>query len=122
MNGLVVALLVFCFGGLGSAARYLVHQRVLRDDPSAFPLGTFLVNMLGALLIGVLFGAAVGSELTKVASAGFLGGFTTFSTWIYETERLAVDGYPRGAARNVAISSVVGFLAVALGVLVGQQL
>lgn len=122
MNGLVVALGVFLFGGLGSAARFAVHRGVVRADPRDFPLGTFIVNICGAFLLGLLHGAAVAGGAVEIAGIGFLGGFTTFSTWMYESERLAVDGYASAAARNIAISSAAGLVAVALGVAVGGVL
>lgn len=122
MSPALVAGGVFLFGGLGSAARFAVHKRIVRSHPSEFPLGTFVVNIVGAFLLGLLYGAnAIGSEM-ELAGVGFLGGFTTFSTWMYESERLAVDGYAHGAARNIAISSAVGYLAVVLGVATGQAL
>lgn len=122
MNHALVALGVFFFGGLGSAARFWIHKSIVREHPADFPLGTFVVNILGAFLIGVLFGAHATGDEMKVAATGFLGGFTTFSTWMYESERLAVDGYGQGAVRNVAVSSAVGFLAVTAGVAVGMAL
>jgi CrcB protein len=122
MNGLAVAAGIFLFGGLGSAARFAVHKGIVRSHPSEFPLGTFIVNILGAFLLGLLYGAAAIGDAATFAGVGFLGGFTTFSTWMYESERLAVDGYANGAARNLAVSSAVGYLAVTLGVALGQAL
>jgi CrcB protein len=120
MIGLQVALGVFFFGGLGSVCRWWVHKSIVREHPRDFPLGTFTVNILGAFLIGVMFGAHASADEMKIAATGFLGGFTTFSTWMYESERLVVDGYNHGAARNIVISSAVGFLVVTAGVAVGQ--
>ncbi len=122
MNGVLLALGVFFFGGLGSAARFWIHRAIVRDHPADFPLGTFIVNITGAFLIGLLFGASADGDEMKIAAVGFLGGFTTFSTWMYESEKLAVDGYAHGAVRNVAFSSAIGFLAVTLGVAIGQAL
>jgi CrcB protein len=118
----IVALAVGLFGGLGSVARFAVHRGITREDPSAFPLGTFTVNVLGAFVIGVLYGADADHDLTVIAGLGFLGGFTTFSTWMFESERLNVDGYPIGATRNIAFSVAVGFLGVVAGVAIGQAL
>lgn len=120
MNAAAVALGIFFFGGLGSIIRFWLHRSIVRGHPSEFPLGTFVANIGGAFLIGVLFGAHASGDGLKIAATGFLGGFTTFSTWMYESERLAVDGYAQGAARNLAVSSAVGFLAVTAGVAVGQ--
>lgn len=121
MNGLQLAFAVFFCGGLGSLCRWWIHRSIVLRSPGDFPLGTFIVNVLGAFLIGVLFGADASTDVMKVAGAGFLGGFTTFSTWMYESERLAVDGHGSAATRNVAISSGVGLVAVLIGVVVGKM-
>jgi CrcB protein len=118
----IVALAIGLLGGLGSVARFAVHRGVTREHPSSFPLGTFVVNIAGAFAIGVLFGADAGHDLTLVAGIGFLGGFTTFSTWMFESERLNVDGYPAAAMRNIALSTGLGLLSVVVGVALGQAL
>lgn len=119
---MILAIAIGLLGGVGSVARFAVHRGITREDPSAFPLGTFIVNVLGAFAIGVLFGADVSDDVAWIAGVGFLGGFTTFSTWMFESERLAVDGYPVTAARNIAFSTAVGFLGVVAGVALGQAL
>jgi CrcB protein len=118
----ILALGIGLLGGLGSVARFAVHRGITREDPSAFPLGTFIVNIAGAFALGVLFGADVSDDVAWIFGVGFLGGFTTFSTWMFESERLTVDGYPAAAARNIAFSLALGLLAVALGVWIGQSL
>jgi CrcB protein len=118
----IVSIAIGLLGGLGSVARFAVHRGITRADPSEFPFGTFIVNVLGAFAIGVLFGADANHDLTLIAGVGFLGGFTTFSTWMFESERLTVDGYPVTAARNIAFSTAVGFLGVVAGVALGQAL
>jgi CrcB protein len=120
MNGFVIAIGIGLLGGLGSVARFAIHRGVTRADPRDFPLGTFIVNVLGAFAIGVLFGARGGHDLTLLLGLGFLGGFTTFSTWMFESDRLAIDGSASGLGMNVAISTAAGFAAVTIGVLVGQ--
>lgn len=119
---MIVTIAIGLMGGLGSVARFAVHRGITREDPSAFPLGTFIVNMLGAFAIGVLYGADVNDDVALIAGVGFLGGFTTFSTWMFESERLNVDGYPLTAVRNIAFSTAVGFLGVVAGVALGQAL
>ena len=122
MNSLPLALGVGLFGGLGAVVRFLVHRGVALHDPRDFPLGTFIVNVAGAFAIGVLAGAAVGGDTRLLVAVGFLGGLTTFSTWMFESERLAADGYPRGAVMNIAFSTAVGFAAVAAGHALGAAL
>jgi CrcB protein len=119
---MILAIAVGLLGAFGSVARFAVHRGITREDPSAFPLGTFVVNVLGAFAIGILFGANADHDLTLIAGVGFLGGFTTFSTWMFESERLNVDSYPITAARNIAFSTAVGFLGVVAGVALGQAL
>ncbi len=83
-------------GFLGSIARYSVGQGVNRYWNSAFPLGTFLVNIVGCFLIGLLFGALLKGHLSDTQSrlwiAGFCGGFTTFSSFSYEALSLLENG------------------------------
>jgi CrcB protein len=117
---LLIVVGIGLLGGLGSVARFAIHRGVTRADPRDFPFGTFIVNVLGAFAIGVLFGAHGSHDLTLLLGLGFLGGFTTFSTWMFESERLAIDGAVAGAVRNVAFSTAAGFAAVALGVVVGK--
>jgi CrcB protein len=118
--GIVIA--IGLIGGLGAVCRYMIHGAVVRVNPDDFPLGTFIVNILGSFVAGVLLGAAVGHDVHWLAATAFLGAFTTFSTWMFETERLAADGYARNALVNVLVSSGLGVGAVALGVLVGGAL
>lgn len=120
MNAVLVAIGVGFFGGVGSVARFAVYRGVVRADPRDFPLGTFIVNVAGAFLLGLLFGLHAVHDAMLIAGLGFLGGFTTFSTWMYESERLIVDGYRGGAVRNIAFSTAAGFVAVTLGVLLGR--
>lgn len=122
MSGPVAVLGVATLGGAGSLLRFAVHRAVVRHRPSEFPLATFIVNVVGALLLGLLFGLHVAHDVMLLAGLGLLGGLTTFSTWMYESERLVVDGYRSGALRNVAFSTVAGLAAVALGVAIGGAL
>jgi fluoride exporter len=90
-------LLVAAGGGLGSAARYLLDGAVYRFAPATFPYGTFVVNVLGCLIFGALVGLAedrlaVGTISRVFVLTGILGGFTTFSTFSFETIELLRDG------------------------------
>jgi CrcB protein len=105
-------------GGLGAITRLLLDGSVSASVGRAFPWGTLAVNLSGAFALGVLAGAAVSGDALRLAGTGFLGAYTTFSTWMLETHRLAEDGRGRPAAANVAISVAAG-LAVAW---VGREL
>jgi fluoride exporter len=100
-------------GGLGACARVLLGGAVDRRARRAeyFPWGTLAVNVLGAFALGVLAGAGLGRDAYALAATGFLGGFTTFSTWVVDS-RLLVG---RPAVANLAVSLVLGLLAVWAG-------
>lgn len=80
------------FGALGALARFYVGAAVGARYPSDFPGGTFVVNLSGSFALGMLTGVGLGSDLLMVFGTGFLGGYTTFSTWMVETQRLGEDG------------------------------
>ena len=67
----------------------------------AFPWGTLAVNLSGAFALGAVTGAALGDDATRLLGTGFLGAYTTFSTWMLETHRQAEDGRFAGAALNI---------------------
>ncbi len=113
------ALLVFVGGGVGSVARYLL-SKILNSPSEGIPLGTFIANVLGSLLIGLVLGFAVENEAltenhTLLLATGFCGGFTTFSTFAYENHVLLKTGDFMSFALYTIASFVVGFLAVFLG-------
>jgi fluoride exporter len=113
---------VSVLGGLGSVARVLVDRAVSRISRSPLPLGTLAVNLTGGAVLGVLAGGSFGPNTVLLLGAGFLGGYTTFSTWMFETERLVREGVPRLAALNLAFPATVGLAATGLGWLVGATL
>lgn len=115
-----VALGVAALGALGAVARFLLDGAVSGRAGRGFPLGTLVVNLSGAFALGVLVSAAVSSDTSRLLGTGFLGGYTTFSTWMFESQRLAEDGRARSAALNVAISLLAGVLAAWLGRKVGS--
>ena len=104
-------LFVFLGGGLGAAARYWLSGIVYRWVESDFPYGTLLVNFLGCLLIGLLMALMqdrfqVTTALRIFLTIGILGGFTTFSTFSYETISLFRDSEYFAASANVLVSMV----------------
>lgn len=114
-------LLVGAGGFLGAVARYLLGGWVYRVLPFAgFPYGTLAVNLLGCLLIGFLSGLAearqvLGPEARMFLLIGFLGSFTTFSTFGYETMALARDAEYAGALANIGVHVAAGLVAVWAG-------
>ncbi|MDG1039359.1 MAG: fluoride efflux transporter CrcB [Polaribacter sp.] len=113
-------LLVFIGGGFGSALRFL-FGKFLNNSETGIPYGTFLANVLGSLLIGIILGYAAKSETltqnhTLLLATGFCGGFTTFSTFAYENHVLLKSGDFTSFALYTIASFVVGFLAVFAGI------
>jgi len=109
-------------GGLGALGRFLLDGAVSARAGGRFPWGTLAVNLGGALALGVLAGAAVGGDGLRLAGTGLLGAFTTFSTWAYESHRLAEDGQGRLGAANLLVSLALGLAAVWLGREIGSAL
>jgi CrcB protein len=101
--------------GVGAVARFLLHTAVQRRTASMFPAGTLAVNVLGSLALGVLHGAGVTGDAALLMGTAFLGSFTTFSTWMLETQSLAQEGERDLALVNLALSLALGLAAVALG-------
>jgi CrcB protein len=104
---------------IGAPFRFLVDRWVQRRAGGAFPWGTFVVNASGAVLLGFLTGLALyhglGRRPLAILGVGFCGGYTTFSTFSWETLRLLEDGTPGAAVRNVAGSLAVGLAAATAG-------
>ena len=101
--------------GLGALLRYLVDRAVPRGR---LPWGTLAVNTTGSLVLGV----AVAASSSDVLTVGLLGGYTTLSTYAVETVALAERRRWRGAALNVGLSAVLGLLAAAAGLALGERL
>jgi CrcB protein len=112
---LPVVLGLGALGGLGAVLRFLLDGTVSRRLGRAFPYGTLAVNLSGAAALGVLAGAAVQGDAYKLWGVGLLGGYTTFSTWMLESHRLAEEGRGGLTLINVAGSLVLGVLAAWLG-------
>ena len=109
-------------GGCGAVARFVLDAGVGDRFGRGFPLGTFAVNLTGAFLLGVLSGARLAPEALLVAGTATVGSYTTFSTWMLESQRLAEDGGARALAANLIVSLAGGVLAAALGRAIGGQL
>jgi len=112
-------LLVFLGGGLGSAFRYLIGLALNRSD-FLTPYGTFLVNVLGSFLIGLLAGynlryLNLSHEYQALLIAGFLGGFTTFSSFAFENLVMIQNGRYLLFFAYFITTLIMGLIAVALG-------
>jgi CrcB protein len=109
-------------GGVGAIARFLLDRAVSVRVDSPFPVGTLAVNCLGTAALGILVGATTDSQVLWLFGTGLLGGFTTFSTWAFETHRLAEDGELRLAALNYGVSLAGGIGLAWLGMQIGGAL
>jgi CrcB protein len=119
------AILVGIGGFFGSIARYLVDRNVSRLAAGAFPWGTFVVNISGSFVVGLLFAlivdrSALPGHLRAPLSIGFVGAYTTFSTLLLESWRMVEDGAWQFAIINIGGSIAVGLVAVIAGLLVGR--
>jgi CrcB protein len=118
----VTAVLVFLGAAVGAPLRYLTDRLVQARHDSLFPWGTFTVNLVGCLVLGGLTGAAVSNPVLAVAGTGFSGALTTYSTFSYETFRLAERKSYFYAAMNVIVSIVAGLGAALLAYTVATGL
>ena len=120
-----VAVGVAVLGALGSLCRWSLAAAVQKQVGAAFPAGTFIVNVLGSIAIGAVMGfflarGAESSSLRVVLTAGFLGGFTTYSSFALETWLLVERRSLALAAVNVAATVIVCLLGCAIGMLAGR--
>lgn len=115
------------FGGLGCMARFLVSGWTYQQFGRGLPYGTLMVNVVGSFLLGFLmtFGlrsTLLSPELRVGLSIGFMGGFTTFSTFSFETLRLLEKGSLWQAGTNIVLNIFLCVVFAFLGVLVARQL
>ena len=116
---MILAVVVGLAAGAGAVCRYLLDQLVEHRHESDFPYGTFVVNVTGSFLLGLVTGlslhSGLGSDATVALSAGFCGGYTTWSTFAYEIVALAEGGELGVAAANLVGSLGLGLIAAAGG-------
>jgi CrcB protein len=109
-------------GGIGAVARFLIDGAVARRVATALPVGTLAVNLSGSLALAIIVGAGAGEEAIRLLATGLLGAYTTFSTWTFESHRLAEDGAARSAALNLGASLALGIGVTWLGIELGEAL
>ena len=117
---LKASLIIGIGGFLGSISRYLLSQYVDKKIDALFPFGTFSVNILGCLILGILYGIAekenlLTSELRLLLTVGFCGSFTTFSTFAYEKVQLINQGEWMTFSLYAIFSIFLGILAIIAG-------
>ena len=123
---LKLVLLIGAGSFLGGILRYLLTLTITSRVDSSFPLGTFLVNITGCLLIGIAFGLfernSPGDEWRLFITTGLLGGFTTFSAFSLESVQLIKTGQMLTALLYIMASLVVGIIATFLGIWISKVL
>ena len=118
-------IVVFAGGGIGSVARFILATWIGQRWGKSFPLGTLVINITGSFLIGFLMTLMAerfieNPQWRLLLVVGGLGGYTTFSTFQYETGMLVMDGEIGYAALNAVLSVAVGFIALKLGEVVAK--
>jgi CrcB protein len=123
---LTIALGLVVAGAIGAPARYLLDGFVQDRTEGAFPWGTFVVNMSGSFLLGLITGAALYHAFPSTPKiwlgTGLCGAYTTFSTFTFETIRLLEERASAAAFRNVAFSLILGTAAAAAGLVIASVL
>jgi CrcB protein len=120
-------IIIFAGGGVGASSRYALATWIGQRWGRSFPLGTFLINVSGSFLIGLLM-TLMAERFTEnpawrlLLVVGFLGGYTTFSSFEYETGKLATDGEFLYAVLNVFLSVTAGFIALKLGEVLAKMI
>ena len=128
MKSLMPYLWIGLGGFVGANARHLVSNLAARLAGVGFPYGTFFINVSGSFLLGVILTILAertlpfSQEIRLAVAVGFLGAYTTFSTFEYETGALLKDGEWLFAGMNIVLSVVIGFVALKLGEMLAKTI
>ncbi|MBL4933606.1 fluoride efflux transporter CrcB [Clostridium paridis] len=108
-------ILVALGGGAGSIVRYVLGKYISEKSNKPFPLGTFIINVTGAILLGIVSSIGVNTNMLLLLADGFLGAYTTFSTFMYEGFNLFKDKEKLNAFIYISGSLILGVLGFYLG-------
>ncbi len=111
-------ILVGIGGAFGSITRYSLGRFISSKAKSRFPFGTFFINITGAFLLGILSASGAGSNMYSLFGDGFLGAYTTFSTFMYEGFNLFQDNKKLNAFIYILGSLIIGIIGFMLGALI----
>jgi len=112
--------LVAVGGAAGSLVRYSLGKFISEKSSSSFPIGTFIINITGAILLGIISTIGVSSNMMLLLGDGFLGAYTTFSTFMYEGFNLFQEKEKLNAFIYILCSVLLGLLGFAFGSKIGQ--
>jgi CrcB protein len=119
MSFLVLWVGVGALGGLAAIARFLLDGLVSAHDSGGFPLGTLAVNLTGTAVLGILVGVGLHGNAYLLGGTAVIGSYTTFSTWLLESHRLAEDGRRWLLGANLVSGVALGIAAAELGRIIG---
>lgn len=122
MSGALTWIGVGVLGAFGAFARFHVSAAVTARYPGDFPFGTFVVNLTGGFALGVLTGLSAGDAALLVLGTGLLGGYTTFSTWMVEAQRLGEDAAWAPMWLYLVGSMLAGLVTTGLGWLLAEKI
>ncbi len=113
---------VFVGGGLGSVTRHLIGRVIVKYTPLNFPIGTLIANVLASLLLGYIMSKLAISEgfVKPLIAVGFCGGFSTFSTFSYDTAQLFSEGRSGEAFLNIGVNTLLCLAAIYTGMQLGK--
>jgi CrcB protein len=119
---IVVIVAIAVCGAFGSIARYQLDGFIQNHTQGALPFGTLIINVIGSLILGMLVGLhlrhGLSDTIELAVGTGFCGGFTTFSSLMYESTQLAQEGAHRQAVQILSLNMVLGGFAAAIGLAV----
>ncbi|MEH7354501.1 fluoride efflux transporter CrcB [Neobacillus drentensis] len=115
-------LLVSVGGFFGAISRFAVSKQVQNRNKSSFPVGTLIVNLIGAFLLGLLIGMQMKGELYSLFGIGFMGAFTTFSTLMLESEQLKAAEKNKFFYSYIGCSYLIGIFLAFCGLKIGKML
>lgn len=102
-------------GAFGSLARYQLGKMIAQKFKSPFPVSTFIINLAGSILLGIVTGIGIGNGLSLLLADGFLGAFTTFSTFMYEGFTFFKDNQKKNAIVYISSTLILGIIGFTIG-------
>lgn len=115
-------LLVAAGGAFGSLTRFLIGRKISQKSRTDFPIGTFIINITGAILLGIVSSTGLNGNMYSLIGDGFLGAYTTFSTFMYEGFNLFQDNEKLNAFVYILGSLILGLIGFVVGIEIAKFL